>query len=140
MLQKPQTLAVVRSCSHVPVNAVTPCFLNSLPICRLPEPMSATKWPFSATHQVPEPCAGRRATRPRVVRRIADVAGLLLVGIRDSAPCGGVFGIDAQLPWLAIVLASLLVPLIRSCLGCRLPRQSVSLGASCGSFYTIVVL
>ena len=82
--------------------------------------MSATKWPFSASHQFPdEPCAGRCATRPRVVRRIAeDVVWLFLLRILDFAPCGSVLSampVDAPecLPWY---------------------------GATCGSVYTIVAL
>ena len=45
--------------------------------------MSATKWPFSVVHQVPdEPCAGRRAARPRLVRRTTEeVVGLVLATV-----------------------------------------------------------
>ena len=52
--------------------------------------MNATKWPFSKGHQVPnEPCAGRRATQPRAVRRNAgDAVGLFLAGVPDFALSG----------------------------------------------------
>ena len=52
--------------------------------------MNATKWPFSEGHQVPrEPCAGRRATQPRAVRRSArDAVGLFLAGTPDFVLIG----------------------------------------------------
>ena len=54
--------------------------------------MSATKWPFSKGHQVPdEACAGRRATQPRAVRRNAgDAVGLFLAGFHNFVLTGSV--------------------------------------------------
>ena len=105
----------------------------------MPEPISASKWPFSAGHPVPdEPCAGRRATRPRVVRRIAeDVVGLFLVRNRDFAPCGSVFGIvvlgfpsSSFLDWF--IDPELSVTSIDA------PEYLPWYGATCGSVYTVV--
>ena len=69
--------------------------------------MSATMWSFSKGHQVPdEPCAGRRATQPRAVRRnTGDVVGLFLATFPNFVLTGSVSRIVRQFHDLASPLA-----------------------------------